>query len=203
MLDDITISSSHQLDENNVSSLIKEVIGLFKKYNLRVQNKKTKVSHKTTSAQPYDVTGLWVGHSYPKLRKSERRYIRQLVFECEKKFAEDPASEEYHKFWHHVLGQVAKMQRLKHTQAKGLRARLAETLPTLDLMAARKLEMDVNKLLTRNHKNFSKYGDLARINRAFYYLGILSRTEKRKSRRLRRQLKLAYPALPTKQEYWL
>lgn len=203
LLDDITLSSDLRLTEKDTSRLIKDVIGLFKKYSLKIQNKKTKVSIKNSSAHPYDVTGLWVGHSYPKLRKSERRYIRQLVYECEKKYREDPSSAEYHKFWHHVSGQVAKMQRLKHAQAKDLRNRLAEILPTLDQIAKLKLESDVKKLINRKHPTYSKYGDLARINKAFYYLGIMSRTDKKRSRNLRKQLKMTYPALPTKREYWL
>ncbi|WP_152205078.1 reverse transcriptase family protein [Marinobacter changyiensis] len=203
LLDDITLSIESEISEEHTSQLIKDVIALFKKHDLKVQNKKTKISVKHSHAQPYDVTGLWIGHSKPKLRKSERRYIRQLVFECEKKHSQGSAEIDYHKFWNHVSGQVAKMHRLGHSQSADLRSRLAMILPTLDDLSERKLEIDLNKLINSKKQTSLKYGDITRINKVFYTLGILSRTKRNKSRKLRRKLKNAYPKIPTKVEYWL
>lgn len=203
LLDDVTLSTNDRPSAASIQEYIERVIALFKKYDLKPRSDKIKVYIKGSHAYTYDVTGLWVGHAKPKLRKSERRYIRQLVFECEKKYQVSSCDPSYHKFWNYVSGQVAKMTRLGHHQSKELRRRLGLILPTIDALEEQKIAADVQKIakLRRNHTY--KSGDISRINKLYYKLGLLSRTNKGRSKALRSMLKSAHPNVPNKREYWL
>lgn len=202
LLDDITLSSVKDRAPKEKTLAIKEVVGLLKKYKFDIKDEKTKILHNTSHSLPYDVTGLWVGHAKPKLRKSERRYIRQMVYVCEKSFADDPSSEKYHELWNKVSGLVAKMQRLEHVQAPSLRTRLAKILPIYNEETGKQVVADAQKLL-RRAPTYHKIGFINKINTTVYRLGILGRTEKMKARNLKKAIKLRFSDMPKKDKYWL
>ncbi|PXF28683.1 reverse transcriptase [Pokkaliibacter plantistimulans] len=203
LLDDVTLSSNDKLSDTLVQKYIEEVSKLFAKYSLHIKNKKTRVHIKSDHSKPYDVTGLWVGHSSPRLRKSDRRNIRHEVFLCEKEFEFDSTSEKYHKQWNRVSGLVAKMQRLQHSQAKILRQRLSKVLPTYSDADAAAVIRDANKILNAKKKENMKIGELNRINRVLYSLGILGRTNSGKAKSLGKNIRAKYNNLPGKRAFWV
>jgi len=95
LLDDVTLSSPTQLSQEHVSVVVRKVIGMFKKYGLKHNNKKTTIEDNKNSKNGFQVTGLWVGHSNPKTTRDERRFIRLLVKTCEQKYQSNPYNEEY------------------------------------------------------------------------------------------------------------
>lgn len=201
LLDDINLSSFEEINEKNTEYCIKEVAAMLRKHNLKFNNKKKRIDKKGANKSEFKVTGLWVEHGTPKLRKSERRFIRQLVYICEKEYKKNPYSQEYHELWHRTSGKVAKLTRLKHAQSKSLRFRMRLILPLFDLDAQRKLTEEANKLLNWVHKT-NKIGHVHRVNKCLNDLGILSRTNRSLARSLKSKLKEAYSNKPTIYEFW-
>lgn len=146
--------------------------------------------------------GLWVGQNLPKLRKKERRYVRQLVYNCELKFASDPTADEYHELWNKTSGKVAKLARLGHPQASALRNRLKNILPKYSDYDASKIEKASRKLLAVPIEQHHKLGRIRNYNKMIFKLGILARTHKNLARRLKQNLKEHYSSVPTMREYW-
>ena len=202
LLDDITISSPKPIKQEIATSLISEVISLFSKHKLKLNHKKTKIERSDDIKAEYKVTGVWVGHGVPKLRRSDRKYIRQLVFFCEKEYAKDKTSLAYHDFWNRVSGQVSKLSRLNHSQAVDLRKKMAVILPVYDDNMKAKVIFEANKLLKKSSSKHSRIGVLNNYRRVIHSLGILSRTDKITSRAYRRQLKARFANAPTKIETW-
>lgn len=203
LLDDVTLSSNKELSEEDVTTSIKKVAALFKKYDLCLKNKKTKVEIKSNKEAEYKVTGLWVGNGEPRVRKNERRYIRQLVYICGLKHNLSSSTQEYHDFWNKVSGMVAKLTRLKHPESAMLRQKLAEILPTFDDDVKRKIIHDIKKLMRKPDTQCSyTHGEIARVNNSMYLLGVLGRTDFNLARSLRRDLKKKYKNLPTYNEIW-
>lgn len=204
LLDDVTLSSDDELPTDTVVCAIKKVASLFKKYDLRLKQSKTKVEVKSNKEAEYKVTGLWVGNGEPRARKHERRYIRQLVYICSLKYNDSSSSQSYHDFWNKVSGMVAKLSRLHHTESKILRKKMAKILPTLSDEVKNKLILDIKKLIRKPKPHYSSYtdGEVSRVNKALYYLGILGRTEPGLARQLRQNLKIKYQNLPTYNEMW-
>ncbi len=204
LLDDVTMSSPDKLSNEDITEIIKNIAGMFKKYDLRLNNSKTKVEHKkhTADQSHFQVTGIWIGNNQPKLRKKERREIRHNVYICEKEYLKSPYTEEYHKFWNNCSGLVAKMSRLDHAQHKPLRLRLKKVFPLYDEHTTAKITHDVKKTLRASQRVQNKIGFLKRIGKLYYQLGILGRTDKALAHSLREQLKIKYSHLPTYKEIW-
>lgn len=202
LLDDVTISSLGNLTDIEVTKYIKLIVGMFRKYDLKLNTSKTKVEYRSNSV-PYEVTGLWVGHSKPKARKSERRYVRQLVFNCEQKFPSIGDSKDYHDLWNKSSGLVAKLERLKHPQAKKFRSRLSEVLPYYDQIEIARTKKLINKALKVPKDYHRKHGHIKTFNKLIYRCGILGRTHSSLSKMLRKKLKNHYSNIPTLKEYWL
>lgn len=203
LLDDITISSPTPLDKRIVNFCVRSVANICTKYGFRLNEYKKRIEYSGDPTASFSVTGLWVGHGVPKERRRERRYVRQLVYACEKAYLNNPYSEEYHKLWNKVSGKVSKLSRLGHVQAKDLRKRLARILPLYDEWEQQKVRREVQMLCTPKMKRrISKIGHLQRVNKAFYSLGVLSRTNKALSRSLRKQLQSAYATKPTIAKFW-
>jgi hypothetical protein len=199
LLDDITLSSLVHIDDH--VSPIKEIAALFRKYDLKLNKKKTDVSHRIKGISSLLVTGVWIGHGVPKVKRHERRYIRQLVYVCEQKHKDGAHSEEYHAFWNQVSGKVAKLTRLNHPEAPCLRKRLKFILPVFDEHERNSLVREV-KVLCSKKTQPERIGFIKRINQAFYSIGILSRTEKGLAKSLRNELTEAHGNIPTLKEYW-
>jgi hypothetical protein len=201
LLDDVSISSEDKLCEADISKYIKLVVSMFSKYDLKLNTKKTKkeYSGKNTS---YEVTGLWVGHAKPKARRVERRYVRQLVYNCEIKYQSMKNEPDYHDLWNKSSGFVAKLERLKHSQAKSLRTRLNVILPCYSDFEIIKTKKLVRKALKVPREYHQKHGHIKIFNKLIYRCGILGRTNKPLAKKLRRELKKHYQNVPTIREYW-
>lgn len=203
LLDDVTLSSDNELTDSDVTDSIKKVSAMFKKYNLRLKNNKTKIEKRSNNTSEYKVTGLWIGNGDPKVRKHERRYIRQLVYICGLKYKESSTSQEYHAFWNKVSGMVAKLARLNHPESARLRLSLSKILPTFDDSIIYKIKLDVNKLINSKSKSICyTHGEIERINKALYLLGIVGRTNFNLAKKLRHDLKLKHKNIPTYKEIW-
>ena len=201
LLDDVTISSETKLSEADISKYIKLVVSMFCKYDLKLNTKKTKIENRGNNV-PYEVTGLWVAHAKPKARKIERRYIRQLVYNCEEKHPSMKVHSDYHELWNKTSGLVAKLERLEHSQAKKLRARLSVILPCYCDIEISKTKKLINKALKVPRDFHQKHGHIKIYNKLLCRCGILGRTHKKLSKNLRTQLKSHYKNVPTIREFW-
>lgn len=202
LLDDITISSQKKLSEQKVTEIISEIAAMLKKHKLRLNRKKTKITYRSIASSEMEVTGLWVKHKKPKAKKDEVRYIRQLVYVCEKKSLESKTSTEYHEFWNKVSGLVAKIERLEHIQAKKYRIRLKSILP-IYCDAKRKQVLDsVKNILKIKNSKHNELATINKVNRVIYQLSILSRTDHVTARNQRRLLQNHFKNMTTKNKYW-
>jgi len=199
LLDDITLSSLAKIEDE--VSPIKQIAGMCRKCDLKLNNKKTKVLHRVKGIASLAVTGVWIGHGVPKIKRHERKYVRQLVYVCEQKHKSSPFSDEYHAFWNQVSGKVAKLQRLNHPEAGLLRDRLKQILPVFDEHGRNSVIREV-KVLCSKKANSGRIGFVKRVNRAYYALGILSRTEKGLAKSLRSDLETNHGEMPTAKDYW-
>lgn len=200
LLDDITISCIENIEDHITP--IKKIASLCTKYKLKINNKKTDINHRAKGIAKLNVTGVWIGHGVPKLKKDERRHIRQLIYICEQKFQVEPHSEQYHEFWNKVSGKVAKLARLNHTEASRLRRRLQATLPIFDTHGRNSLIKEVKTLCSKHANQSQRIGFINRVNRAFHKIGILSRTEVWLSKKLRSELLEKHGSLPSLKEFW-
>jgi hypothetical protein len=202
LLDDITLSTQQTFSEDQKKLYILKIAAMFSKYQLKINNKKTRTEHRKDSKAGFEVTGVWIGHKAPKARKHERRFIRQLVYKCEQEYKNNHVSEEYHKHWNEASGKVAKLQRLGHIQAKDLRMRLCKVLPLYDENMAKRITQEVKKFCGLPQAQKARTSQIYRVNKLYYALGILSRNNHILSKSLRLQLNAVYEAKPTKQELW-
>lgn len=202
LLDDVTLSSTQNLNQQVVNDSIKDVICLFKKYQLKQNRTKLNVEYRDTPGGKFDVTGLWVEHNKPKLRKKERKYIRQLVYETEKLYCVDRTSNKYHKLWNKTSGKVAKLNRLNHSQAEELRIRLGNVLPEYDEDEIKKITYISHKLTSLPPVKHQRIGVINQYNKQLNRLGILSRTNKNLAKTLRKKLKNHFSSVSTLEDYW-
>ncbi|ASV53436.1 reverse transcriptase [Lelliottia jeotgali] len=202
LLDDVTLTSRDNISEEKISEHIKSVVGMFRKYNLKHNNKKTKVETQKNAKNSFKITGLWVGHAKPKITRHDRRYIRLLVKICENKFKDDKYSEEYHAFWNRTSGMVAKLTRLDQSNHIELRKRMATILPLYDDNEKDKIIRECRRVLRFNNKIDLSIGQLDIINKLIGKLGILARNNNALSKIWRNKIKNHFPLLPTKREIW-
>ncbi|MCE8039285.1 reverse transcriptase family protein [Halomonas sp. MCCC 1A11062] len=198
LLDDITLSANRPLSKNECEKYIRLVAGMITKHDLTINSGKTKVEYSKNIASPYEVTGAWVRHGKPKLRKKERNEIRHIVHIVEKKYAENPYDKEYHDLWNKASGLVAKLKRFEHiNESKGLRKKLKATLPLYDDQKAETLRVQANKLLRRQARNTLNYnsGTKKSIDKLVYDLGILSRTRPEISKPLKKKIKDSFTGI--------
>ncbi|WP_275285878.1 reverse transcriptase family protein [Halomonas elongata] len=198
LLDDITLSSKKSLSREEREGAIALVIAMLTKYDFNLNNKKTKVEYKTNIGSTYEVTGAWVRHGKPKLRKKERNEIRHLVHIVEKKHSENPYNEEYHEIWNRASGLVAKLARFGHNnESKKLRERLKSVLPLYDDAKAETLRVQAIKLIRRKDANKISYneGTKKSVNKMIHDLGILSRTRPDISKPLRKQIRSCFSGI--------
>lgn len=203
LLDDVTLSSEKNLDSIKCTNLIKNVVAMFRSYELRLNTKKTKIEYRGKANKGFEVTGLWVEHKKPKVRRKEQRFIRQLVYNCELQYNDRKTNSEYHELWNKTSGKVAKLVRLDHSQAKNLRERLRLVLPQYDNNTAYKLKKLTNKSLQVPKEHHQKIGRIRDYNRLIFKLGILKRSHPALAKVLIKKLKSHYLNVPTNKEYWL
>ena len=203
LLDDVTLSTSENIENEKVSEIIKSVASMFKKYDLKLNGKKTKIEYRGKADKGFQVTGLWVEHKTPKLRKKERRYIRQLVFNCEQQYLSEKTTNDYHSLWNKTSGKVALLTRLEHSQSVQLRERLKKVLPEYDDYEAQKIKLLVGKALKTPSLQHKNLGPIKNYNKLIFKLGILKRSHKKSARDLTKLLKSHYKNVPIKKEFWL
>jgi|TARA_R100001509_G_scaffold114859_2_gene69992 hypothetical protein len=205
LLDDVTLSSERRLTDKELTICIDEVKSLFRKYDLKSNDSKKKVqTRKFHGHLDFQVTGLWVGHKTPRLRKKERRYIRQLVYSCEREYERDSTKTEYHELWNRTSGKVAKMARLNHSQSRALRERLKKVLPTYNQDQAETLIYNIKRFVDKVKKNKIK-SDPAKtknFNTLVYQVNILTRTNKSLANSLRLQLMSIRKSVNLKSALW-
>lgn len=202
LLDDITISSSEPIESEKATEIIKDVASMIRRHALRLNPKKTKIEISSNLNTQYEVTGVWVGHGIPKLRKDDRRYVRQLVYICEKEYEKDRFCSEYHDLWNRTSGHVAKLRRLNHPQAKKLRNRLSLILPEYDDNTATKILSEADKILRKPKSTHSRVGVVKKYRKIIHALGILSRTRKAVSKQYRKKLNSHFKDIPTNASLW-
>ncbi|SJM95656.1 Retron reverse transcriptase [Crenothrix polyspora] len=202
LLDDITLSTQKNFTKEQENFYIKKIADIFKKYELKINNKKTRNEHSSNPAVSFEVTGLWIGHKKPKARKEERRFIRQLVFMCEREYTQSPYSEKYHERWNEASGKVAKLQRLEHLQATKLRERLGIILPLYDENMQSQINQETKKLVKLSAPQNQRLGNIKRVNILIHKLGILARNNKSLANSLRSQINEVYANKPTIKEIW-
>lgn len=202
LLDDITISSTNDIDVERSTQIIKSVAAMLKKRNLSLKSAKTKVSDRSEMHKDFEVTGLCVRLQDPKVRKKDRMYIRSLVFECEKMAVTNRTSEDFHTLWNKTSGLVAKLHRLKHSQSTGYRKRLSVILPLYDEYQEDKVIKRAKSALKVPICSHNLWGIIKRYNTIIYCLGILARTQSSKAKIFRKALKAHYSTIPTINAYW-
>jgi len=192
LLDDITISSDQILTATQKTKIISLIVGMVKSHRLEINEKKTTIEDYTNSNSRLNVTGLWVKHGVPKLKKADRRYIRHLVYICQKQSSSSRETQEYHDLWNRCSGKVAQMSRLNHSQAIDLREVLSKIMPTYDEFKIGKL-----KMLARHYEsNFSKPIDedqKKKVYRIIYDFDIVSRTDKNLAVIYRKKMRALLP----------
>ncbi|CAH1535810.1 Retron reverse transcriptase [Vibrio owensii] len=202
LLDDITISSEKKLSDEKCTEIIKLVASMLKKHDLRLNNDKTSISFRNNINAKFEVTGLWIKHKTPRVRKNERRFIRQLVYNCELKARTDKTTTEYHELWNKTSGLVTKLERLNHCQSKDYRKRLASILPEYSQSSAVQVLRAVSLALKVPKSEHQKLGRIKRLNQLKHQLGILSRTHKSDAKKARQALNKHYSSSISKQKFW-
>lgn len=202
LLDDVTISCQKSLDNVTSEKIIKQVAAMLRKHGLSLKSAKTKVSDRKELHKEFEVTGLCVRASSPKVRKQDRRYVRQLVFNCEQLAAQTRTSEEYHRLWNKTSGLVAKLVRLQHSEGKDYRKRLTQILPIYDQYQENKISKRYYAALKVPREQHVQWGVIRKYNKLIYHLGILARTNKKRAQQFRKKLATHYSSVPVIQDYW-
>lgn len=202
LLDDVSLSSDRELSEQEITDSITDVSGMFKKHGLRIHPDKKKIEYSSDTRSEYKVTGVWISHNIPKLRRKDRDYIRQLVYICEKEYLKDNSSDDYHELWNRSSSKVATMCRLQHAQAKQLRRRMSNILPVYSENRKKQLAVEVKKLMSRNQSDANSIGFIKAYNKAIHSIGILSRNDKALSIQYRKMLKEKFPNVNSEIKHW-
>lgn len=202
LLDDITISTSSCFNDKQKKFVISNITSMVTRHGLKIHPDKTKIEQKDKPDHKFEVTGLWVGHSLPKARRSEKNDIRMQVFICEKEFLKDHTSEKYHKLWNKTSGLVAKLTRLNHSQATKLRQRLKNVLPTYNDDEINKIKLIFNRIMKIPADKHQRVATVDKVNQLLYKLSIMARTRKVEARNLRNQIRQRFNSMPLKHELW-
>lgn len=189
LLDDVTLSSDSVLDNATIQKSIKTVVGMFTVYNLKLHSGKKRIEYRENVKSKYEVTGAWVKYGEPKIRQIDRNRVRSAVHHCEKDYADSPYKESYHLLWNKTSGRVAQLGRFNHkAEEKKLRLRLSKVLPLYDQAHSRTIEYKINDIIKKKKKNKIDIRSdkvISYVNKLRHELGILSRTDKGKSKKLR------------------
>lgn len=201
LIDDMTIScSDSRLTYKECESIIRKIAGMLKLHDLSIKNNKTLITHNNAPFSSFKVTGLHVKHKTPKVSGKDRKYIRQLVYICEK--TNDRSTNEYHTLWNKASGKVAKINRLNYPQAVALRQRLSKVLPIFDDYQKSKIISNINKLLKIDKDQKEHYKIVKRINDLNFKLNILGRSDAHLASHLREKIFLHFGKIQTNNERW-
>lgn len=202
LLDDVTLSSNKLISQEKIEQSILKVSAMFKRHKLRIHPHKKKIELSSDSRSQFKVTGVWVAHGIPKVRRNERDQTRHKVYICEKEFLKDPTSDEYHALWNQTSAKVATMTRLKHSQAPLLRDRLSKILPLFSEARKTQIKFEFKKIMKRDASESNSLGFSTTYHKLIHSLGILSRTDKTLSRAYRRSMREKFPVVHSKANHW-
>lgn len=193
LLDDITLSSKRRLTTEEKTWAISRVAGMISHYGMKMHEGKTRIEHRGSKKAKYEVTGAWVKHGEPKIKKAERKKVRSAVLSCETMYENSPYSSDYHSTWNKTSGRVAQLGRFNHkSEEKKLRFRLKKVLPLYDDPQCKTLEVKVLQIVKRRKKNkisIDNLGTRKTVLKLYHELGIMARTKKSKSRKLKSMLR--------------
>lgn len=202
LLDDVTLSSAKIIAQEKIESSILKVAAMFKRHKLRIHPHKKKIELSSDSRSEYKVTGVWVAHGIPKVRRNDRDQARHKVYICEKEYLKDPASDSYHTIWNQTSAKVATMTRLKHSQAELLRDRLSKILPLFSEARKTQIKFEYKKIMRRDPSESTSLGFSTTYYKLIHSLGILSRSDKALSRSYRKSMKAKFPLVHSKANHW-
>lgn len=193
LLDDITLSSKRKLTDKEKTWAISLVAGMINHYGMNMHAGKTRIEHRESRNAKYEVTGAWVRHGEPKIRKDARKKIRSAVKKCELMYEESPYSNEYHNHWNKTSGRVAQLGQFNHkAEEKKLRERLIKILPLYDDVYSKTLIVKTHQVIQRRRKNqinIDSLGTRKYVLKLYHELGIMARTKKSQSRFLKSSLR--------------
>lgn len=192
LLDDITISSDKDISLEEKTKVIQLVYRMVSQHRLSINEDKTTIEHTKDSSSKLSVTGLWVKHGVPKLTKENRRYIRYLVYICQKQAAYERHTKEYHDLWNRCSGKVAQMSRLGHVQANELRCVLSDILPIYDDYKIGKLKYVAKHYLSKFTHPLSEE-QIRKVDRMIHDFDIVGRTNKKLAKDYRSKLRALLP----------
>ncbi|WP_423935760.1 reverse transcriptase family protein [Comamonas sp. 23] len=193
LLDDISISTKKIINQNEIEKIILAVKADLKKCDLKLNNRKQKITSKSNPEDLMEVTGLWLNRGRPKAHKSDRRLIRAEVHRCEKEAAVSRYSDSYHALHNSVSGKVAKLAYLKHPEAEIFRKILRSILPLYDVSATASIFKQATYLSKSKIDYRSKFVYFQKYYKVQYKLNILMRSDKSKAIEIKRVLKNCQP----------
>lgn len=195
LLDDICISAARPLSQDTIEDVIRQVAAMLKPKNIRLHNKKKRISSKSNPHELMEITGLWLNRGAPRARPSDRRNIRTEVYRCAKAAEKERFSAEYHSLFGSASGKVAKLTYLGHAESVRLRATLRNILPLYDQPQIDKTVKIVRMLATTSERDRRKYSFIESYNQVQHRVNIVARTKPQLARTLRSHLKLCKPLI--------
>lgn len=126
-VDDITVSSSDKLTNEQKTRVIGEIYKMLHSLGVKPNRKKHRIMLKGNSQKVHRVN---VVSNNPTFNKNERNIIRAAVHECEIKFPSSKNLTDYVKLFNSTMGRVKKLKRLHKSEADKLLLRLETIKPT-------------------------------------------------------------------------
>jgi len=125
-VDDITVSSNHNLSKNEIAYIVGKVYSMLKTIKVKPNRSKHQVMLNQNKQQVHKVN---VNRKNPTLSKKVRSNIKSSVFECEKNHLHTSKSSEYKSLYNRSMGRVNNMKRMHPGEANKLIARLHQVKP--------------------------------------------------------------------------
>ncbi|MFG5777400.1 reverse transcriptase family protein [Comamonas sp. J-3] len=179
LLDDISISSAKEISKEEIEKIIKETKATLKSSELKLNNRKQKITSKSNPIDFMEVTGLWLNRGHPRAHRSDRKAIRAEMHKCQSQAAIDRHSEIYHQLHNSVSGKVAKLSYLNHIKAEKYRTILQSILPLYDEKTAHSITQQA-KHLSKSKSNYRrKFVYFKKYYKIHYKVNILMRNNRK------------------------
>lgn len=194
LLDDISISSKRKISKEEIDKIITKTKTSLKKSDLKLNNRKQKITSRSNPVEFMEVTGLWLNRGKPRAHRSDRKQIRAEVHNCQRAAAIDLYSEEYHKLHNTVSGKVAKLAYLNHIEAEKYRKILQNILPLYDQNIATSIFKQATYLSKSKSSYRRKFVYFKKYHKVQYKTNILMRSDKQKAMQIKKILENCKPA---------
>ncbi|THU02764.1 RNA-directed DNA polymerase [Lampropedia puyangensis] len=193
LLDDINISSKHLISKEEITKIIKKTKETISKSDLKLNNKKQKITSRSNPEILMEVTGLWLNRGTPKAHTYDRKLIRAEMHKCQTMAKKDRFSAEYHEIHNSISGKVAKLSYLKHKESERYRYILRGILPLFDKSKEVSIRKQANYLLKSKPNYRKKYVYFKKYHKLLYKLNILTRNNKSLANQIKGNLKSCKP----------